>query len=516
MPVNVFPAPSTSSSLTPFDAPFSYTWGTSREGVSITLDLTNSVPAGTYTAAITHTAPSTNAPAKVEFLSANDTVVASTTTITTVSTSSITAVLAPTSSFTKIRLSGTSRGSTVVVGSASTISLSIGTRTVSVINYWDKMKTANNIIRHTNHPTTLPDATFIWGNAAWYFNNKLYYLMSDRDQNAFASDTGTSNFRVYAWDYTNGTWSSNLGTNISATSIFSTNYKFYGSWQWSVFTFKNGNVLLRPQYLTVNNSTFQQTNKALFFNLSGNSTSIITFSDSTHAAIASVGASCYNSVNDEWYITGGSVYSSANGSWVEGNGLVRFSNNGTFSNRTTPDSFTSSYAEDFQLFVENVASPKMQLIYPDTGNNLYGVFYPSFAGTAVKSAVGSASASGASADGYPMTSLHRGKYCIPASIGGTDGYIYAPDTNEPRGMFGPITTFDQGSFSSGSNFSSLPVLANKNNWVVQPSEGEANDGTTVYQLGPINSTTLAAVKFNRNTDGVYGTIAMPFPSPVTF
>lgn len=507
---------SSGASLTPFDSPFSYQWGTSREGVSIILDLTNAVPAGTYTATITHTSPSTNAPAKVEFLSSNDTVIASTTSITTVSTTSVTAILAPTSSFTKIRLSGNTKGSTVMVGSTNTVSLSPGTRTVSTVTYWDKMKTANNVIRHTNHPTTNPDATYTWTCATWYFNGKLYYVMADRDQNAIAVDNGTSNYRIYAWDYATSTWSSALGTTLSATTIFSTNYKFYSPESASIFTFKNGNVLIRFQYMTVNNNTYQPTNKGFFFNLSANTTSVITFSDTTHGAIAGTGGSCYNSVNDEWYFTGGTVYSSSSGSWVNGNGIVKFTNSGTFSSRTTPDSFGPSYAEDFQLFVENVATPRMQLIYTDTGNNLYGVYYPTFAGTAVKSDVGSASASGTSADGYPMTSLHRGKYCIPASIGGIDGYMYAPDTAEPRGLFGTIATFDQGSFSSGSSFASLPVLANKNNWVIQPAEGESGDGSTVYQLGPINSTTLAAVKFNKSRDGVYGTIALPFPSPVTF
>lgn len=514
MPVNVFPAPSTGASLTPFDAPFSYTWGTARDGINLTLDLTNAIPAGTYTATVTHQA--TAAPAKIELLDANNNVIASTTTLTIISTTSISGVLTATGSFTKIRLSGSSLGSTVSVSSSNSVSLSSGTRTVSVVTYWDRIKSGSNVVRHTNHPTTSPDATYSFACTGWYFNNKLYFLMADRDQDLLNSNTGTSNFRVYAWDYGTSTWSSNLGTTVSATTIFSTDYKFYGNWQWTVYTYKNGNVLLRPQYLTVNNGTFAPTSKALFFNLSGNTTSVITFSDATHGALGSQGASCYNSVNDEWYFTGGAVYNSQAGSWTNGGGIVRFSNSGTASTASTSNSWGPSYQEDNQLFVENVANPRMYLIQTDTGNNLRGYYYATFGNTNVGSDSGTASTNGTSQEGYPMTGRHRSKQMIPMTINGVDGYMYSPENTQPQGVFGPITTFSPGSFTAGSNFSSFPIFSNRTNWLIQPEENESGDGTTVYQLGPINSTTIGAVKFNSLRNGVYGAVVIPSPSTVTF
>lgn len=502
MASTVFPVPASGggASSSPFDAPFQFNFNGGEFGQTVTLDLTNTVGAGSYT--FSGVANYQSVPYGVQLLDASGTVVGSGTfsvsqgSLNTENSGSYNGSITATSAFTKIKFYGDGGNivrfsSTVPTTPNYHISISSGSRTESNTTWETKIFSDANKVTLGAGPTTVPSGFYICG---WYWNQKFYAMTQSIEGNPTGS---TNTVRIYAWNYSTQSWSASLASGNGSTIGKNNFATFYQSKLHNIiFPFKNGKVMIYNSYMfnTNGSGTPDYAGSAWTFDMNTNSLS----GTSVTGASLFYGASAYNPTNDEWYHqpqrSGG--YGTANQQWA------RIQNDYT---NTYMSTNYQNQSGGVLMACQNAANPK---IAANLSN--YSQGYLS-AESALAWSTGSLTSS------YTTNSTTHGNYgwmaqnlnsfngtkSVQTTFNGVSNILLAIGTSSTE------TSFVGGPYqfpTSSAGYQQVGPYGSINNF------GQAG-GTNYYSIQPINSTQYGIVKYNDFTGNTAEVV--PFPPSVT-
>lgn len=370
---------STGGAVTPLSAPFSYNFAAAVSGTYVDVDLTDSIPAGTYT--VSGVANTKKQPRRVQLLNASGTIVGSATTTysggswTSVNNSATyTCTITTTQAFTKVRFLGSLEGSVVYFPSTAPtgayhLLISPGTRTLTDVSLFDTMATQTGATVYTNHPTAVPEGNLLH---SWVFGGK-YYVMTGSVGSSSVPTSGTlNNIKVFAWNYATSTWSASLATTRTPTTIGLNNYAVLMTTNGSVadYQFKNGKIVIK--FSSIKNADAQTTistpSGAWIFDSVNNTLTGL----NAGTTLLNPGAAAYNPTNDEWYILSGLI--------SNGGGTYSTSSISKLTNTVSIDSMVvnplafpavGDYGGTLEIYCEDAASPKVLAMAGDSSGQLY-------------------------------------------------------------------------------------------------------------------------------------------------
>jgi hypothetical protein len=496
MAIDVLPIPSTSGggSTSPFDAPFQYNFSSETKGSTVTLDLTNTVSAGSYT--FRGVAEPYYAPNYVQLLDSTNTVVGSGSlsktngSLGTTNSATYLGSVTASSAFSKIKFYNSTGqqvmfSSTVPTTPNYHIIISSGSRTEATSLFLTKLLSDSNATAFTTTSTSAPAGTpFL----EWVFNNK-YYVMT---QSITGNPTGSTNtIRIYAWDFSTNSWSSALASTNPSTIGMNSYATFYNGSN-SYWIFKNGKIMIYNHYMynTSNSGTPVQANRAWTFDMNTNSLSSHIPSS---VSMLTYGCGSYNPTNDEWY------HLPDRGSF--GNGgyyITRIKNDMTTENMGISNNVYQTYGF---VMAENSANPKIAAAWIAQGNNYW---------------VGGEVASWSNGNTFP-TSINITYSTNP------NNYAYTEGVGQINGVVSTI--FGQSAWigvsrSKDFNFYTSPSVSTSSTLYSRNTASYFGSGSNSgywNHIQPINSTSHGYVRYLSlvESSGAVGGNVVPFPTSIT-
>ena len=370
MPVNVYPVAS-ASSVTPINGAFDYNFTSNSFNTTVTVDFTDSIPAGTYT--ISGVSQGGFPVWKVQLLNGSSVVVEGLTTYVSgtyaaTNGSTYTVALTVPSAFNKIKFIGLNGAQSVKFDSTAPtgafhIALRPGTRTITARSIFQKIRDAGEGANYSIAGLTLPT-----GNpyAFWIYNAKLYVWYGTQAVGATPASATVNTQGIRAYNFATSSWESPIVTfnsnilNVNTWATIPSNA--LNTANIAQYVFKNGNVLLRVAqvYNTDGTTNLTYGTYSFFFNLTAGTVTNKNASISDIAGLLN-GAMAYVPVSDTWYATG------YNNNGTFGQYVYKITNAGAITGVfTTTNNISVSYN---YLWVENSTTPRIAFISNDSADS---------------------------------------------------------------------------------------------------------------------------------------------------